>query len=71
MVMNHFCHSLSLGLAIKAKVYKGAGQELSPGVTFYALGNVERCEGMNLHKAPFTFVSMFYTYSTQLLSIIK
>jgi hypothetical protein len=33
----------------KARAYKGAGQEGSPGVTSYAPGNVGDCEGMNPH----------------------
>ncbi len=34
------CHNLNLGLAIKARACKGAGQEGSPRVTSHALGNV-------------------------------
>jgi hypothetical protein len=43
------CCNLSLGLMTKARAYKGAGQEGSPGVTSYAPGNVGDCEGMNPH----------------------
>jgi hypothetical protein len=34
----HSCHNLSLGLATKARAYKGAGQERSSGVTFMLPG---------------------------------
>jgi len=37
------------GLATKARAYKGASQEWSSGVTFYAPGSVGECEGMNPH----------------------
>jgi hypothetical protein len=40
-----FCHNLNLGLATKAKAYKNASHEGSPGVTFHA----KECEGMNPH----------------------
>jgi hypothetical protein len=43
------CHNPSLGLATKARVCKGAGQEGSPWVTSHAPGSVRKCEGMNLH----------------------
>ncbi len=43
------CHNPSLKLMTKAKVYEGAGQEWSPGITFRALGSVGECEGINLH----------------------
>jgi len=33
----------------KAKAYKGASQEGSPGVTFHVPESVGKCEGMNLH----------------------
>ncbi len=41
--------TLALGLATKARACKGAGQELSPGVTFHALEDAKECEGMNPH----------------------
>jgi hypothetical protein len=37
----------SLGFVTKAKACEGAGQEWSPGITFYAPENVGKCEGMN------------------------
>jgi hypothetical protein len=43
------CRNTSLGLATKARVYKGASQKWSPKVTFHVLGNVRKCEKMNLH----------------------
>ncbi len=54
IIMNY--HNPSLGLAIKAKVYKGASQEGSLEVTFHAHENVRECEGMNPHtpKGAFT-----------------
>jgi len=39
----------SFGLMTKARACKVAGQEGSPGITPHALGNVGKCEGMNLH----------------------
>ncbi len=45
----HVCHNLSLGLATKAKVCKGAGQEGSPGVTSRVLESVKECEKMVAH----------------------
>jgi len=33
----------------KARACKGVGQEGSPGVTFYALGNAGKCEEMDPH----------------------
>jgi len=42
-------HNPNLGLATKARVCKGAGQEGSPRVTSHAPGSVGDCEGMNLH----------------------
>jgi hypothetical protein len=35
-----YCRNPSLGFVTKARVYKGAGQEGSLGVTFHVLGNV-------------------------------
>jgi hypothetical protein len=43
------CHNLNLGLAIKPRACKSAGQEGSPGVTFYAPESAKECEGMNPH----------------------
>jgi len=43
------CCNLNFGLATKARVWKGVGQEGSMGVTSHALGSVGKCEGMNLH----------------------
>jgi hypothetical protein len=43
------CRNLNLGLATKARAYKGEGQEGRPGVTSHVLGSVGECEGMNLH----------------------
>ncbi len=42
-------HNTSLGLVIKARACKDAGQEWSLRITFHALGNVRECEGINLH----------------------
>ncbi len=44
-----FCRNLSLGLVIKARGCKVAGQEKDPGVTSHALGSAKECEGMNPH----------------------
>jgi hypothetical protein len=33
----------------KARAYKSAGQEGSPGVTFHAPRSAKECEGMNPH----------------------
>jgi hypothetical protein len=43
------CRNPNLGLMTKARVYKGAGQEWSLGITFHAPGSVGKFEGMNLH----------------------
>jgi hypothetical protein len=43
------CHNPSLEFTIKVRACEGASQKGSPGVTFYAPGNVGECEGMNLH----------------------
>ncbi len=43
------CHNPSLGLTTKARAYKGASQEGSPGVTSYAPRSAKECEGMNPH----------------------
>jgi hypothetical protein len=42
-------HNPSLGLVIKVRACKGAGQEGSLGITSHALKSVGKCEGMNLH----------------------
>jgi hypothetical protein len=44
-----FCCNLNLGLVIKAKACKGAGQKWSPGVTLHAPEGVGECEGLNSH----------------------
>jgi hypothetical protein len=41
------CCNPSLGLATKARAFKGAGQEWSLVVTFHVFGSVEGCEEMN------------------------
>jgi hypothetical protein len=46
-----FYHNSSFGFATKARVYKGAGQEGSPGITSHALESVGECEGMNPHTS--------------------
>jgi hypothetical protein len=43
------CYNPSLGLATKARAYKGVDQEGSPGVTSHAPKSVGKCEGMNPH----------------------
>jgi len=42
------CCNPNLGLTIKVRACKVAGQEGSPRVTPHALGNVKQCEGMTL-----------------------
>jgi hypothetical protein len=49
LMFQYTCRNPSLGLATKARVCKGAGQEGKPGVTFHAPGSVKECEGMNPH----------------------
>jgi hypothetical protein len=44
-----YCCNPNLGLATKAKSYKGSGQKWSPRVTFHAFRSVGKCEGMNPH----------------------
>jgi len=44
-----WCHNLSLGLATKVRVCKGASQKGSPGITSQAPGSVGDYEGMNPH----------------------
>jgi hypothetical protein len=44
----HSCCRPNLGLATKARICKGAGQERSLGVAFHAFESVGECEGMNL-----------------------
>jgi hypothetical protein len=41
------CRNPNLGLATKAKAYKGVGQEWSPRVTFHAPDSAGECEGLN------------------------
>ncbi len=41
------CHNLNLWLMTNLKAYKGAGQEWSPRVKFYAHGGVGECEALN------------------------
>jgi hypothetical protein len=53
-MLNYNCCNPSLGLATKAKTYKGAGQEGSLGVTSHAHGSVRECEIMNLHTPKWT-----------------
>jgi hypothetical protein len=48
-IMNLGCRNLSFGLATKARVYKGANEEGSPGVTSHAPKSAKECEGMNPH----------------------
>jgi len=45
----NMCRNPNLGLATKARVYKGGGQEWSSKVTFHAPKSVGKCEGMNPH----------------------
>jgi len=62
---NNYCHNPSLGLATKARVYKGAIQEGSLGVTSHALESVGDCQGMNLHTpkwAPTLGVGVLWTF---------
>jgi tRNA/tmRNA/rRNA uracil-C5-methylase (TrmA/RlmC/RlmD family) len=48
-LLNYYCRNLKFGLVTKTNACKVAGQEGSPEVTFHALGNVRKCEGMNPH----------------------
>ncbi len=41
------CQNFNLRLMTKVKAYKGAGQEWSPRVTFYAPGGVGECQALN------------------------
>jgi hypothetical protein len=43
------CRNLNLGLATKARAYKGAGQEWNPIVAFHALESLGKCEGNEPH----------------------
>jgi len=47
--MDFQCRNLSLGLATKARVCKGAGRVWNPRVTFHAPESARECEGMNPH----------------------
>ncbi len=49
LVCHLFCRNPNLGLAIKAKVCKGAGQKGSPRVTSHAPRSAKECEGINPH----------------------
>jgi hypothetical protein len=49
LTIHTLCRKPNLELATTVKACKGAGQKGSSGVTFYALGSVRKCEGMNLH----------------------
>jgi hypothetical protein len=48
------CRNPSLGLATKAKTYKGVNQKWNPRVTFHAPRSVGECEGMNPHIPKWT-----------------
>ncbi len=41
------CRNPNLGLATKARAYKGASQEWNLGATFHAPRSLGKCEGMN------------------------
>jgi hypothetical protein len=43
------CRNPNLRLVTKGRACKGAGQEWNSKITFHTLGNVGKCEGMNLH----------------------
>jgi hypothetical protein len=43
------CRNPNLGLVTKARAYKGACQEVSPGVTSHDPRSAKECEGMNPH----------------------
>jgi len=45
----HECRNPSFELMTKIRVYKGASQEWSPGITLHAPENVGGCEEMNFH----------------------
>ncbi len=47
------CHNPGLGLATKARAWKGAGRKCNLGITFTHLG-VRECEGMNPHTPKWT-----------------
>jgi hypothetical protein len=44
-----YCRNLSIGLTIKARGCKIAGQEGSLRVMSHAPGNARKCEGIGLH----------------------
>ncbi len=48
-LLHSYCRNPSLGFVTKARACKGVSQEGSLGDTFYVLGNVGECEGMNSH----------------------
>jgi hypothetical protein len=47
--ISQMCHNPSLGLVIKVRACKCAGQEGSAGITSHAPESVRECEGMNPH----------------------
>ncbi len=52
LVTNQFvitCRNPSLGLTIKTRACKGAGQEGSSRTTSHVPGSIGKCEGMNPH----------------------
>jgi len=49
------CHNPNLGLATKTRVFKGASQKGSSGVTFLTPCSVGKCEGMNSHTPKWVF----------------
>jgi hypothetical protein len=52
---NQSCYNPSLGLATKARAYKGVVQEGSLGITSHAPGNVGECEIMNPRTPKWVF----------------
>ncbi len=42
--LNKLCHNFNLGLATKAKAWKGVGQKCNPIITF-----LQECDGMSPH----------------------
>jgi hypothetical protein len=53
---NIYYHNPSLGLTTKARAYKGAGQEGSPGVISHDPRSAKECEGMNLHTPKWVLI---------------
>jgi hypothetical protein len=60
------CCNPNLGLATKARAYKGAGQKGSPGTTCHAPENVRECEGMNPHTPNDTLPTSFINSNVSL-----